>query len=389
VARNVDAVVVGGGIVGSAIAFELTRRQRRVFVCEQGRTPGRGATGWSGGLVRQHHTAHCDTRLAVRSLPTFQRWSDVVGGECGYRRTGFVVIVAGHHRERLEQNVAAVNRAGGANEVVEVAQLAASYPALAFDDAEDEGLVAAYEPEAGYVDARAATTSLAMAAVRGGARYGEGVVATGMTVSGDRVTGVETNVGPISAAVVILAAGAWSARLTAPVGVELPLETRRIGLVHAAVDAGDRLPCGIDDALGTYFRPDGVAGGIYFGASLDPVVSLDEHPVPVSASEVAAARKTLGVRVPEVAAAAVDGARAGFDGYTPDEHPAIGPAGPEGLYLCAGFSGGGVKLAPAVAEAVADEICDDTGSDLLEPYRPQRFTSRLRIESDHAYDYLT
>jgi sarcosine oxidase subunit beta len=384
--RTVDAVVVGGGIMGAGIAVELSRWRLQVLVCEQDRAPGRGATSWYGGLLRQHHTAHCDTRLAVRSLPTFQRWPAVIGGDCGYRRTGFLVLVAAHNRERLEHNVAAVNQAGGTSEVVEVPELAARYPALAFDDA---GLVGAFEPDGGHVDARATTLSLVAAAIEAGADYGEGVVVTGVSASSDVVTGVETNVGSISAPVVVLAAGAWSARLAAPLGVELPLEARRIGLARGVLDVpADRLPCAIDDTLGTYFRPDGTDRGLYFGVALDPAVDLDEHPPPVDAGELDAAHKTVAIRVPEARSATISGTRAGFDGYTPDHHPVIGVTDPDGLYLCTGFSGGGVKVMPAVAHAVAAEIVGGSSSDLLEPYRPQRFAMGLPIASDCSYDYI-
>lgn len=394
-ARAVDAVVVGGGIVGAGIALELSRRHLRVLVCEQGRAPGRGATTWSGGIVRQHHTAHCDTRLAVRSLPTFQSWATAVGGDCGYRQTGFVVIVSGRHRDRLQQNVAAVVEAGGRSELVEVPELTERYPALTFDGPDDADLVAAHEPDGGYVDARATTLSLVAAATEAGASYGEGIVVTAVTVAGDVVTGVETNVGAVAASVVVLAAGAWSARLAAPLGVALPLEARRIGLAHAVVAGAaggpaDALPSAIDDSLSTYFRPGEAGGGIYFGVALEPIVRLDEHPPPVDLAEIEAARKAVAVRIPGVGAATVDGTRAGFDGYTPDGHPVIGhvgPDGPDSLYLCTGFSGGGAKVVPAVAAAVAEEIADGTTSDLLAPYRLQRFATGALI-TENSYDYI-
>ena len=375
--------------MGAGIALELSRRCLRVLVCEQHRAPGRGATSLSGGLVRQHHTAHCDTKLAVRSLPIFQRWPDVIGGDCGYRQTGFAVVVAGHHRERLERNVAAVNRAGGTSGVIDVSQLAAHYPALAFADAEEAGLVAAYEPDGGYVDATAATLSLVAAATRAGARYGEGVVVSGVATSGDVVRGVQTNVGTIAAPLVVLAAGAWSARLTAPLGVELPFEARRIGLAHGIVDAQvGPMPSAIDDTLGTYFRPDDTGHGLHFGVALEGAVDLDHHPMPVDRYELETARKTVAVRVPAAGSTTIGGTRAGLDGYTPDHHPVIGPVGPDGLYLCAGFSGGGVKTMPAVAREVAAEIVQRKRSDLLEPYRPQRFATGSPITSDDPYEYI-
>jgi len=391
VSSGVDAVVVGGGIIGSGVALELARRGATVLLCEQGRVPGRGATSWSGGLIRQHHTAHCDTRLAVDSLVTFQQWPELVGGDCGYRRTGFVQIVAGRHAENLRHNVAAVNEAGGVSEIVDLPALLARYPALAFDDAERAGVLAAYEPEGGYVDPLAASLSLLAAAVRLGARCGEGITVTELTTAGDRITGVQTNVGKVSASTVVLAAGAWSARLAAGVGQPVPVTPRRIGIGQVDFDLADgSLPIGIDDTLGTYFRPVGkIPGdGMYFRVGTTDLATVDEVPPPITIDELAVAQKTICGRVPMAGVGMVTGTRAGFDGYTPDEHPVIGAAGPAGLFLCTGFSGGGVKMAPAVARLLADEVVNHSASALLAPYRPHRFTAGALIESEYPYDYM-
>lgn len=384
-----DAVVVGGGIVGAGLARELAGRGLGVLVCEQGRSPGAGATSRSGGLVRQHHTAHCDTRLAVASLPVFAEWNERIGGDCGYRRTGFVVVVGEHHRERLKHNVAAVNDAGGSSQVVEVEQIAEMHPRLAFHDG---GLVAAYEPDGGYVDPAQATLSLLAAAAARGARYGEGTVVTGISVARGRVTGVETNLGRFAAPVVVLAAGAWSASLASSVGVRLPVEARRIGLARADVGAAEgEIPIGIDDTLGTYFRPAATraaAYGVYFGVPTDPEGVTDGTADPITHDEAEAARRTVSTRIPSVGSTPVCGVRAGFDAYTPDRHPAIGPAGPDGLFLCTGFSGGGVKTVPVVAEDLAAEIVDGVSSPLLAPYTPWRFTTETLIESEHPYEHM-
>jgi glycine/D-amino acid oxidase-like deaminating enzyme len=203
------------------------------------------------------------------------------------------------------------------------------------------------------------------------------------------VAGVRTNLGTIRARQVIVCAGAWSARLAAGVGVDLPLEARRIGIARAAVDAPPgSLPAGIDDILGTYFRP--VPGGsLYFGVPLDPAVDPDREPAALLAAEVDPVRSRLAARLPGLATGPVVASRVSFDGYTPDKRPVIGPMtgsdGPDGLYLCTGFSGGGVKVAPAVGELVAAELTTGAASPLLTPYRPQRFAAGEPIESDYPY----
>ncbi|WP_443033326.1 FAD-dependent oxidoreductase [Streptomyces sp. CS62] len=83
-----------------------------------------------------------------------------------------------------------------------------------------------------------------------------------------------------------------------------------------------------------------------------------------------------------------------MDGYTPDKRPVVGAAGPDGLYLALGFSGGGFKLAPAVAELAALEIAEGGAvpgkavQELLEPYRPQRFLAGNPIRPEAPYDHM-
>jgi sarcosine oxidase subunit beta len=92
--------------------------------------------------------------------------------------------------------------------------------------------------------------------------------------------------------------------------------------------------------------------------------------------------------VPALAGVRLAGSRVGFDGYTPDKRPAIGWHGPVGLYACTGFSGGGIKVAPAVADLVAEEIISGSPVAALAPYRPGRFAAGDLIESEFPYGHL-
>ncbi|WP_143662614.1 FAD-binding oxidoreductase [Streptomyces sp. CB03238] len=390
-----DVVVVGGGVVGASIAHHLAAAgSADVLLCEQGIAPGQGATSRSGGLLRLHHTAHCDTRLAARSLPVFQNWQDTVGGECGYRRTGFVMLVAEKYAESLRRNSAAVEESGGRSELIDPVDLTELYPGLGVDGVG----AAAYEPEGGYADPVAAAGTLLAAARRRGARVADGMCVRRLLTTGDRISGVETNLGEVSAPVVVLASGAWSGRdLAGAVGVTVEVAPRRIGLALAAVpgagNSGAGLPTCIDDTTGTYFRPSG-NDGLYFGVPSHPAVSLGTDVEPLTPDEVSAAKDAVATRVKAVGGAELLGSKAGFDGYTPDRRPLIGPAGPDGLYLATGFSGGGFKTAPAVGELVAAELLGGAGvagraeEPLLTPYRPGRFVAGRPVVGDFTYERM-
>ncbi|MGH3934299.1 MAG: NAD(P)/FAD-dependent oxidoreductase [Pseudonocardiaceae bacterium] len=380
-----EVVVVGGGIVGAATAFHLARRGAgRVLVCEQGMPPGRGATTRSGGLIRQNHTARCDIELAVRGTRVFQHWSEHVGPEPVYTRTGFAVLVDVRYADHLAKNVAAVNEVGGASSVIEPDTLTELHPGLRVPP----DVVVGYEPDGGYADPAAAALSLLAAAGRHGAVVAEGVRVLGLARTGDRLTGVRTSLGVIGADRVVLCAGAWTGPMLADVGIELPLVARRIGVARAWIGAapGD-LPICIDDTFGTYFRPaDG--GALYFGVPLDPAVDPGTEPEPMTEQAASQAAARLAQRVPGLRAGRLVAARVGVDGYSPDRRPVIGAAGPEGLYLCTAFSGGGVKVAPVVGELVAEELLTATESELLSAYRPQRFAAGELIESEFPYVHM-
>jgi glycine/D-amino acid oxidase-like deaminating enzyme len=391
-------VIIGGGVVGAAFACSLARvGLGRVRLYEQGRVAVQGATSRSGGLLRLHHTAQCDTRLAARSLPVFARWDEIIGGDCGYRRTGFVMLASERHGGHLRANRDAAVAAGGDGcmEVIDSKELASLYPGLSVDDATS----AAYEPAGGYADPVAACASLVSAATRLGAEVCEGVRVERVLERGGAVTGVETSLGRVSAPLVVLAAGAWGTELAAGLGVRIPLEPRRIGLGQAAVagaglpGTASALPTCIDDVNGTYFRPD-AGHRVFFGVPCDPAMDLDRGPAPLSSAEVTAAVTAVGRRIPAASAAPLTGTRSGFDGYTPDKRPVVGPGGPDGLYLALGFSGGGFKLAPGTAELAAEEIASGGAvagkatQDLLAPYRPQRFDLGELIVPEAPYDHM-
>lgn len=385
-----EVVVIGGGIIGAAVAFHLAEAGvTRVMVCEQAMPPGRGATTRSGGLLRQHHTARCDVDLAVRGINAYHDWGARVGGDAGYRRTGFAMLVAGRYADALAKNVAAVNEAGGRSEVIAPGDLAALHSALAVPG----DVAVGYEPDGGYADPVTATRELLAAAVARGVTVAEGSRVTGIDVAGDRVHAVRTNFAVVQTDRVVLCGGAWSGELLTALGDGLdlparPVTARRIAIARAATGhAPGALPIGIDDTLGTYFRP-AADGGTYFGVPLAPDVDLDAQPEPMAGATARAAATTLVPRIPALRDAPVLAARVGLDGYSADKRPMIGAAGPEGLYLCTAFSGGGIKVAPAVGELVAGEIVHGTAAPLLAPYRPQRFGAGALIESEFPYEHM-
>jgi sarcosine oxidase, subunit beta len=378
-------VVVGSGVIGASIAAHLARRGGGpVVVCEHDHGLGLGATGRSLGLLRLHHTEASDANLALRSLPTFQRSTELIGGECGYRPCGFALLIGPEQLAAMDRNVARIRSLGGKVDVLDPADFHDRHPGLRLT-----GVAAvALEPDGGYGDPAALTRCLLRLAVAAGARILDGAHVDRVLLRGDRALGVRTNVGDVAADTVVLAAGAWTASLAAEVGVDLPIEPRRIGagFNEAARRDGYQVPACIDDTTGTYFRPGD--RGLYFGVPCDPAASAEDVLRPLRADEIAAAQTAVAERVPDLVHGRVAGTRVGVDGYTPDKRPVIGPTAVEGLYVAAGMSGGGFKIAPAVGELVAAEIGTGSAHSALAPYRPGRYAAGRPIRPKYPYRWM-
>src|SRR5262249_35691636 len=151
-------------------------------------------------------------------------WAEVVGGACGHEPTGIVVTVdtgpgCEGNLERLSLNVELQNSLGIDSRLISPAELKDLQPFARVDDI----AAAAYEPTSGYVDAIAATRSMAKAAIREGAAIQEGCRVLALETAGSRVTGLATNDGRLAVGSVVCAAGPWSTELLGTIGVDVPI----------------------------------------------------------------------------------------------------------------------------------------------------------------------
>jgi sarcosine oxidase subunit beta len=384
-----DAVVVGGGVIGASIAYHLTMAGAgRVVLCEQSDQPGLGATVKSAGLVRMHHTDLHNARLAALGFPVFADWPQAVGGDCGFRQTGFALLVGPEQVDALHANLEQLAGMGVETALLAPEELRQLQPAASI-----EGIGAvAYEPRSGYADPVRTALGFIERAVDKGMRLlmGTRVQALALDRARDgRVGGVVTTLGTVSAGAVVLAGGGWAARLLRQVGVTVPIRTKRISACLLAGPAIDACCACIDDTVGAYFRPHG-PDQLFLGVPNDHWdLGTDADPPLPSICEVRQAQARVAPRMGVVAGATLLERSSGFDGYTPDQHAIIGPApGLQDLYLAIGFSGGGFKTAPAVGAAVCDELLEGGSRPELAPFRLERFERGEPIQVEHRYRHM-
>lgn len=384
-ADTADVIIIGAGVQGASLAFHLAERGVHPVVLEKG-VVASGATGRSSGLVRMHYDVEAEARLACRSHTYFSDWATRIGGECGFTRVGFVQLVRRDEVEALRANVAMQRRVGITTELVDADEVRRLLPGIAIGDDQ----VAAYEPLSGYADPTQTAGSLVSAAVARGARLVQGCAVTGVRASDGRVVGVDTSRGAFDAPIVVDAAGAWAGRVAAMVGIELPLKVWRHDVAYVLRPPEiPRHPAFIDFDNAFYARPEGESLTLVALEDGNPVTSDASADAPVDAAApgfIEKAAERVVQRLPEFARAGLHSAHSGQDGITPDQHPIIGPAGPDGFWLDCGYSGTGFKTAPAVGASLAQLIVEGVGAnDDLSIYRLERFAEGKRIVGEHPY----
>lgn len=382
-----DLLILGGGVHGASLAYHLSVRGVKAAVIER-RHLAAGATGRSSGLVRMHYDLETEARLAWESFQWFRDWNERVGPDpCGFTRTGFLQLVEREHVDALKANTAMLQRLGVPAMLVTADDVKRLAPAFVTDDFD----LAAYEPESGYADPVSTAAALMNAARRRGAVLVQDCAVTGIRVRAGKVTGVDTTQGVFSAPIVVNAAGAWARRICEMAGVEVPIGTWRHDVMFVARPPELRLPhpTVIDFPNSMYFRPE---GGLTL-VGLEDGNPLDEDPDGDSdharAGFVDRAVDRLCGRVPLMERGGLHSAHSGYDGITPDQHPAIGPIGPEGFWLDCGFSGTGFKISPAVGLCLAEWILDGAPKTVdISAFTPTRFAQGIRLVSGHPYESI-
>ena len=386
--ETADVIVVGAGVQGASLAFQLAKRGAQVLVVER-ETTGAGATGRSSGFVRMHYDLTSDARLAWLSFPYFLDWAGQVGaGDCAFVRTGFLQVFPPELADAVRANVATHQAIGIDTRTVAPAEIAGLVPCVVLDGI----ALGAHEPHSGYADPSGTAAGFLEAARRLGARYLHGRRVSGVAVDGERVVGVDTDRGRLSAPVVVDAAGAWAAGLARTAGVDVPVQAWRHETAFFGLPAARPVdfPIVIDEINEVYFRPEGhdlmlvgVEGNNEVGGSPDRPLTAARSPA------IEDMVRRLVARVPWMSDGTFRTAHGGQDGITPDQHPLIGPAGPDGFYLLCGFSGTGFKTAPAIGACLAELILDGrtTTADIT-GYAPDRFATGRTLEAEHPYGVL-
>ncbi|MFF4884716.1 NAD(P)/FAD-dependent oxidoreductase [Streptomyces nigra] len=347
---HASAVVVGGGVIGTGIAYHLARAGvPDVVLVERGELAS-GSTSKAAGGVRAQFSDELNIRLGARSLEAFARFEQDTGYDIGLHRVGYLFLLSTPEDvTAFEAAVRLQNSLGVPSRMIDPAKARELSPLISTDGL----LAAAYSPDDGHCTPESVVHGYAAAARRHGARILRHTTVTGIERHGDRITGVTTDAGRIATDTVICAAGAWSRAVGAMAGVDLPVEPlRRQIAVTAPVDAlPPRLPMTIDFTTSLYFHTEGP--GLLLGMS-DP----DERPGFDTSTHdrwIPRLADAMRHRAPALLDLRRTGGWAGLYEVTLDHNALIGEATSVSRFLYAtGFSGHGFLQGPAVGEVVRD-----------------------------------
>lgn len=378
-----DAVIIGAGAIGNAIALELSRLGLRTLNVDSMPGPGQGSTADSASIVRVYASSRSAVAMACEAVDYWRHWGDHVGagheaGLAHYVRTGSLLVKsrAGHHRSA----VAHLGELGVAFEEWDAATLHAHVPSFdvrsfwpprQVDDprfaeeptTELEGAV--HVPEGGYVnDPALAAANLASAAQAHGARFAFRARVTGIPQAGGRVRGVQLADGrTIEAPVVVNVAGPHSARVNRMAGVEEDMNVRTRPLRHElhVVPAPAGFGPGMqvsDGDLGVNFRPE--TGDQILVGSEDPegdprmwVDDPDHFDRAPSQAQWERQVYRLARRVRDLRIPIAPKGLAGLYDVSDDAMPIYDRSALDGYYMAVGTNGNQFKLAPVVGRVMA------------------------------------
>jgi sarcosine oxidase subunit beta len=380
-----DFVILGAGVIGASIAFHLAQQKAgKILVIDKGHV-GQGGSGRSSALIRMHYSYPPEVQLALVSLYMFENWRDIVGKEGDFRKTGFVRIVHPGETERLKQNVEMQRKLGVNVKLMDRVELRELEPDWKVDEVE----LAAYEPDSGYGDGAGVANDFLSRARELGVAYLSKTEALEFLVEGERVRGVRTDHGEIAAPVVVAATGPWTQPLFQRIGIDLPIETEyhQVAILRNAPGMKSGGCACIDSVSATYFRSDAhdkfLIGDFYGERGADP----DNFPQRASDDGLEEIIERACGRVPKLENAEVMRGVTGVYDMTPDSRPLLGAvSGVAGLYVCAGFSGMGFKISPAIGLVMSELLLDGHGKTVdISTFCPGRFSAGKPIKAEFEY----
>ena len=368
--EQADVVVVGGGVIGTSIAFHLAEAGTSVCLLERDELAS-GSSSRAAGGFRAQFSDPLNVALGLRSIEAFTRFEERPGVEIDLHQVGYLFLLDRQEDvAAFEESVALQNELGVPSRFVGLDEVRQLCPLAGLD-----GVIAtAFCALDGYASPEAVVQGYAAGAREHGATVATGAGVTGIEVRDGEIQAVTHGRGRIETNVVICAAGVWSPEIARPLGIELPVlpYLREVGFTGPVDDLPDRMPLTVDFSTGLYFHREGP--GLLFG-----MADREQPPGFDASTDGSWLEKVMEVaehRLPSLLDMGLAGGWKGYYEVTPDHNALVGEASSVARFLYAtGFSGHGFLQAPAVGEIVRDLVLGREPFVELAPLAAERFES--------------
>ena len=372
---STDVIIIGGGVMGCSVAYQLAKLGIKSTVLERAKFAA-GASGATAGVVAPlwhvERSSEASFALGMRSLdrfPTLAKDLVEAGIDPGFRQNGVLKLAFSPEEvDELKRNLAWQGELG-----LGVTWLDSESVIQREPEVNREVLGGVFSPKEGHIEGQRYVEALAHAASRLGAQLHEGVEVTGLELQGHNVMGVRTNTGVYHSSHTVLAAGPWSGIANRWLPEKLPVRPVK-GQRILLRKAGFLPKCPVR-SFQTYAVP--WTDGAVLVASTREEGIFNEEPTAAGISHLLSEAVTS---FPVLKDAVFIGARAGVRPGTPDDVPIMGPVpGWEGLSVITGHDHVGIILSPGSGELMANYI--DTGNARpLEPFSIARFPAGGKVE---------
>lgn len=375
--ERADVVIIGGGIMGLAIAWNLARMGQERIVVLEGDYLTSGASGRNGGGVRAQWSSETNVRLMKRSIELCAEFATRMRINVWFRRGGYLFLARTDARTKeLEQSAELQREHGLPTRIIDPAEAKELVPELDVSSF----VAASWNPDDGVVFPWPFVWGYARDAAKLGVDIHTHTRVTDLVTEGSRVRGVVTARGTIHAERVICCAGAWSPEITRMVGVELPSRPHRHEICST-------------EPLKPFLRPlvGDLSDGLYFSQSArgEIVGGISNHDVPPGIDQRSSARflglyaRALSRAMPILADVKILRQWAGCYDLTPDGNPLVGELDEApGLFLASGFMGHGFMIAPVMGELYARHLLLGEEKELFARWNLRRYREgKLLTES--------
>ena len=377
-------VIVGGGVIGSSIAYHVCTGGYAgpVTVIERDPSYRQASSFLAMGGIRQQFSSAANINLAQYSIRFYERFdTDLAVPEhqphAHFRQRGYLFLVNRTMAEQFERRYVTQRGLGARIQRLDNEAIRTRVPDLVLDDIEF-GL---FGPDDGYADPREVLSGFRRAAIAAGATYRTANV-TGLTTHGDRVWSVTVDTGArLEARAIICAAGPFAAQLAALTDIDLPVTPVRQQLFRCVLPRQwpHRFPMVIDPS-GVHWRHDDSSEREGHDRIVVACTKLDEPVGENFACDMQRwetdFRPPLVARLPALEETKMLEGWAGLYEMTPDHNPVLGEYPKRsGFYVANGFSGHGLMMAPAVGAAIAELVTTGESTRLdIGPFDPERFS---------------